>query len=446
MRSPTGKTETVKTLTQGIEVLEAGERLRFDAFPEQVAHFLFHYGKGLSLLSELSSRLQLELSTERTLTGRQELPITVRLLNAGDESPEVQAYFGGGKTYSMVVYFGTSPELESAVVLPLWVSGSQPARKVYKLIYEVLRKDRNAILSFEGKYRWRPPHTVHPFWANRIDVSRATDLYDWPWLPFLKCVGECVRPHVFPLAFHRVLFSDGVRRRETQFVHFRCLALQLLERRQEEILAFLLPFSTSKSSPLVLGLSRYMEAEDKAALSALPRKGLALALVYRVPDDVRWHVWRITPVSPQDLLSHLLSWALYNSYVYQPGLKAAAAEQMETLFSHCRRVVEGFCRRSLVLGSHFGDASSFITLNLGTFFRVFSSGVYYVPATLPKKDEVFIREMDLQLQTGDSKDPIVKRVLFIKELRQMVDRRLKIPDLLRISPRHADRELASTGT
>jgi hypothetical protein len=446
MRSPTGKTETVKTLTQGIEILEAGEHLRFDTFPEPVAHFLFHYGKGLSLLSELSSRLQLGLSAERTITGRQELPITVRLLNAGDESPEVQAYFGGGKTYSMVVYFGTSPELESTVVLPLWVSGSQPARKVYKLIYEVLRKDRNAILNFEGKYRWRPPHTVHPFWANRIEVSKATDLYDWPWLPFLKCVEECVRPHVFPLAFHRVLFSDGVRRRETQFVHFRCLALQLLERRQEEILALLLPFSTPKSSPLVLGLSGYIETEDKAVLSALPRRGLALALVYRVPDDVRWHVWKITPVSPQDLLGHLLSWALYNSYIHQAGLRAVTSEQMGTLFSHCRKTVEGFCRRSLALGSHFGDASSFITLNLGTFFRVFSSGVYYVPATLPKKDEASVREADSRLQTGDLKDAVIKRLLFIKELRRMVDRRLKLSELLKIGPTHADRELASTST
>lgn len=191
-------------------------------------------------------------------------------------------------------YLGLCPELQTVVLLRVWLSASSGREGLRALLGTEAGKSVRLV----GGFLWSPPGTITSGRADfEVDAAQTDAL--WQNGPFLKATGDDLLAPVHPLDVR-----DVYVRGRPLLAQFRCvLALPVGTHRLR------VPRLLS-GAPLEMDVN--ISRADSSTLGFL-HSGAApiLALVLREPWDEKWSVWAAEPVGPLPALEHLLSWSAH---------------------------------------------------------------------------------------------------------------------------------------
>lgn len=300
------------------------------------------------------------------------LPVTVEILNR-EETPGEEVHIMKGFKSTIVVYYGICPELENFVSIILWPL-SNTSKVAYRHIYDLVTTDteRKRVVRFSKKYGLQLPNTIHPGNDNEIDtIEKPRHVYDWESVPYLKETADTILSHSSPLNFKKVYIDET--RSLKSYVNLKVIIGRIEALGKERI------------QVLVPSFYRSWLNYNAKLLDFRGKESLEVGSVYhflimeKLGENVEDVVVMASSASPADLLGHMLSMGLYNLRIRRQRLRLVTVSEYSRVFEKCMSVVNNFCRRDGLTGSHLWTPENIFHVYLSSYFRIIHDHIYFVP-------------------------------------------------------------------
>ncbi len=274
-----------KVLLELMDRIDRGEQP--PSIPGPYGGFLRGYARERNDVVTLALERGIEIRRDGTISGRPFGRISVSPLFPSDSSQIADSHWGRVGRYLVLC-----PELMTAVVLRVWLSG-QSGRDAFREL-----EGSSAALLMYGDFRWLPPGFVTTGTAD-FEKSDAS-IERWEDAPYLKITGDDLSdiPHALD---HLDVYLNG----RSVLAHIRTA---LIVRRSDGRL--FVPGALRRIAPPLTVIN------PRKAEELMGSQGeLFLGLIYREPGEQSWHVWRVTPVDAREGLRHNLEWVRFARFL-----------------------------------------------------------------------------------------------------------------------------------
>lgn len=298
--------EQFLSMVRLMERIDRGEAV--PRLPGPYGHFLRRYAHERNDVVTLALEHGIEIRRDGTISGRPFAKVSVSPLFPNESSQVADSHWG-----QVARYLVLCPELMTAVVLRVWLSG-QSGRGAFR----ELENSTAATLSMYGDFRWLPPGFVT---TGTADFETSGSSHErWEDAQYLKITADDLNdvPHALD---HLDIYLSG----RPVLAHIRTA---LIVRRPDGRL-FVPGGLRRKELPLALANAKRVDE-----LMGRSHGELFLGLIYREPGEQSWHVWRVTPTDAKEGLRHNLHWIRFARFLCGEGVAKDAQEAAIDALEH----------------------------------------------------------------------------------------------------------------